>query len=118
VHIWNVTTGTRLVTYAVEAEAGSGIICVNGAAAHLNRPGELVILATFAECSREEAIQLRPQVIFVDSHNRITTPPVNQKLIPPDDEAAGAVSSRGSSSRARRSDRDATRAPAATGSND
>src|SRR5262245_4894856 len=44
IHIWNVTRGTRLVTYALEGPAGSGAVCVNGAAAHLNQPGDLVIL--------------------------------------------------------------------------
>jgi aspartate 1-decarboxylase len=50
-HIWNVTRGTRLVTYALPGPRGSGVICINGAAAHGNVPGDLVILATFAEMS-------------------------------------------------------------------
>src|ERR1700731_1297741 len=45
VHVWNVTRGTRLRTYAMVGEAGSGIVCVNGAAAHLAQPGDLVIVA-------------------------------------------------------------------------
>ena len=49
VHVWNVTRGTRLRTYAMVGEAGSGIVCVNGAAAHLARPGDLVIVATFTQ---------------------------------------------------------------------
>jgi aspartate 1-decarboxylase len=72
VHIWNVTRGTRLVTYALEAPRGSGAICVNGAAAHLNRPGDLVILATFADMSPEEARAHRPIVVRVDKQNRST----------------------------------------------
>src|SRR5215813_13559789 len=55
VHVWNVTRGTRLVTYALEGPRGSGAVCVNGAAAHLNRPGDLVILATFADMTPAEA---------------------------------------------------------------
>ena len=55
VHVWNVTRGTRLITYALEGPRGSGAICVNGAAAHLNSPGDLVIIATFAEMTAEEA---------------------------------------------------------------
>ena len=55
VHIWNVTRGSRLMTYALPGPRGSGAICVNGAAAHLNKPGDMVILATFAEMTREEA---------------------------------------------------------------
>lgn len=71
VHIWNVTRGTRLVTYALEGPAGSGAVCVNGAAAHQNSPGDLVILATFAEMTREEAKTYRPKVVMVDRKNRI-----------------------------------------------
>ena len=61
VHIWNITRGTRLMTYALKAERGSGIVCINGAAAHLNKPGDLVILATFAELEAAEATDPRPQ---------------------------------------------------------
>ena len=70
VHIWNVTRGTRLTTYAMVAPAGSGVVCVNGAAAHLNQPGDLVILATFADMSPEEAARHRPVVVHVDENNR------------------------------------------------
>jgi aspartate 1-decarboxylase len=70
VHIWNVTRGTRLVTYALEGPKGSGCICINGAAAHLNKPGDLVILATFADMNPEEARQHKPTVVRVDSRNR------------------------------------------------
>ncbi len=71
VHIWNVTRGTRLMTYALAGPRGSGAVCINGAAAHLNQPGDLVILATFAEMSAEEARLHRPTVIRVDRRNRI-----------------------------------------------
>jgi aspartate 1-decarboxylase len=71
VHIWNVTRGTRLMTYALPGPRGSGAICINGAAAHLNSPGDLVILATFAEMTREEARVHAPTVVRVDAHNRI-----------------------------------------------
>jgi aspartate 1-decarboxylase len=70
VHVWNVTRGTRLVTYALEGPRGSGAVCVNGAAAHLNRPGDLVILATFAEMTEEEARRHTPIVVRVDERNR------------------------------------------------
>ncbi|RYZ02482.1 MAG: aspartate 1-decarboxylase [Myxococcales bacterium] len=72
VHIWNVTRGSRLMTYALPGPRGSGAICVNGAAAHLNKPGDLVILATFAEMEREEARSYRPVVVRVDAQNRKT----------------------------------------------
>jgi aspartate 1-decarboxylase len=71
VAVWNVTRGTRLETYALEGNAGSGVICINGAAAHLNKPGDLVILATFAEVEEHEAKAWKPTVVFVDAKNRI-----------------------------------------------
>lgn len=70
VHVWNVTRGTRLVTYALEGPRGSGAVCINGAAAHLNQPGDRVILATFAELSPEEARLHQPRVVRVDERNR------------------------------------------------
>jgi aspartate 1-decarboxylase len=72
VHIWNATNGSRLETYALEGPAGSGLICVNGAAAHHARPGDVVIIATFAEANDEaEARAWKPTVVFVDGNNRI-----------------------------------------------
>jgi len=71
VHVWNITRGTRLQTYAIRGERGSGIICINGAAAHLNKPGDMVILATFAELEESEARAHEPKVVLVDSENRI-----------------------------------------------
>ncbi|HYQ81509.1 MAG TPA: aspartate 1-decarboxylase [Anaeromyxobacteraceae bacterium] len=71
VHIWNITRGTRLSTYAIQGERGSGVISVNGAAAHLNKPGDLVILATFAELEESEARAHKPTVVLVDRRNKI-----------------------------------------------
>lgn len=71
VHIWNVTNGSRLVTYALAGARGSGTVCVNGAAAHLNRPGDLVILATYADMDPAEAKAHVPTVVRVDENNRI-----------------------------------------------
>jgi aspartate 1-decarboxylase len=70
-HVWNVTRGTRLTTYTLAGERGSGVICMNGAAAHLNRPGDLVILATFGSMSDEETRTHVPRVVRVDAQNRI-----------------------------------------------
>src|SRR5437879_1175335 len=55
VHIWNVTRGTRLRTYAMEAERNSGVVCANGAAARLVQPGDLIIVATFAQMETSSA---------------------------------------------------------------
>jgi aspartate 1-decarboxylase len=72
VHIWNRTNGSRLETYALEGAPDSGVICVNGAAAHHARPGDIVIIATFAEAADEaEARAWRPIVVHVDAQNRI-----------------------------------------------
>jgi aspartate 1-decarboxylase len=71
VHVWNVTQGTRLWTYAMSGERGSGVVCINGAAAHLARPGDLVIVATFTELQDEEARRHVPKVVLVDEKNRI-----------------------------------------------
>ncbi|MFW6051575.1 MAG: aspartate 1-decarboxylase [Myxococcota bacterium] len=71
IHVWNITRGTRLVTYALAGPRGSGVICVNGAAAHLNEPGDLAILATFGEMEDAEARAHEPKVVRVDERNRI-----------------------------------------------
>ena len=74
VAVWNVTRGSRIETYALEGPAGSGVVCINGAAAHLNQVGDLVIIATFAELEEEEAKGWEPKVVFVDATNRAATP--------------------------------------------
>ena len=74
VNVWNVSRGTRIETYALEGPAGSGVVCVNGAAAHQNRPGDLVIIATFAEYEADELSDHAPKVVLVDSKNRIVCP--------------------------------------------
>jgi aspartate 1-decarboxylase len=70
VHIWNVTRGTRLTTYALRGDDHSGVICINGAAAHLANSGDKVIIATFAEVDAAEAATWEPVAIFVDGANR------------------------------------------------
>lgn len=74
IHVWNVTTGTRLTTYALEAPRGSGTVCLNGAAAHLNHPGDIIIAATFTMVPEEEATTHKPVVVRVDAKNRIISP--------------------------------------------
>lgn len=71
VHVWNVTRGTRLTTYAMRGERGSGVVCINGAAAHGVKPGDLVIIATFSWMDTEEAKKYQPKSVFVDEKNRI-----------------------------------------------
>ena len=69
--VWNVTNGNRFETYAVEGRPDSGVVCVNGAAAHLVRPGDLVIIAAFTWLEEEAARAHEPKVVFVDAQNRI-----------------------------------------------
>ena len=69
--VWNVTNGNRFETYTVEGAPDSGVICVNGAAAHLVRPGDLIIIAAFTWMDEEAARVYQPKVVFVDERNRI-----------------------------------------------
>lgn len=71
VSLWNVTRGTRLSTYAIEGDAGSNVVCVNGAAAHLVEVGDLIIIATFGSYDEAEAAAHVPTVVLVDGENRI-----------------------------------------------
>lgn len=78
VAVWNVTNGERIETYAIAGEAGSGVVCVNGAAAHRFSPGDLVIIATWAEVDDAEARAWKPTVVLVDAHNRIVDPDLSE----------------------------------------
>lgn len=71
IHIWNVTQGTRLQTYAMVGQAGSGVICANGAAAHLVQPGDIIIIATFTILEESKARLHEPKLVFVDAENKM-----------------------------------------------
>jgi aspartate 1-decarboxylase len=75
VQIWNVTRGTRLSTYALPGARTSGVMCVNGAAAHLCRPGDLIIVATFAQVAEADVRSHHPTVVHVDAQNRMRALP-------------------------------------------
>lgn len=72
VEIADITNGNRLETYAIAGEAGSGIICLNGAAAKLVNPGDKIIIMAYANMTPKEAKSHKPTVIFVDDNNAIT----------------------------------------------
>ncbi|MHA6762280.1 aspartate 1-decarboxylase [Streptacidiphilus sp. PAMC 29251] len=72
VHIVDIDNGHRLETYTIAGERGSGIIGINGAAAHLVHPGDLVILIAYAQLTDAEARVYQPKVVFVDGGNRVT----------------------------------------------
>ena len=65
------TNGARLITYAIPGPRNSGVICMNGAAAHLVNPGDVVIIMSFAMMSNEEAKSFKPNVILVNEENKI-----------------------------------------------
>ncbi|UJW34681.1 aspartate 1-decarboxylase [Saccharothrix sp. AJ9571] len=69
--IVDVTNGARLETYVIPGERGSGIIGINGAAAHLVHPGDLVIIISYAQLDNAEAAAFTPRVVFVDAGNRV-----------------------------------------------
>ena len=71
VDIWNCTNGNRLSTYVIEGERGAGQICINGAAAHLMKPGDKVIIASWCELPDAEARGFAARRVFVDHENRI-----------------------------------------------
>ena len=72
VQVVNVTNGSRLETYAIAGARGSGVICLNGAAARLTSEGDIVIIISYAQYTEEEIRSLVPQVVFVDENNHIT----------------------------------------------
>lgn len=71
VHIVDIDNGARLETYTIAGERGSGVIGINGAAAHLVHPGDLVILIAYAQLTDAEARTFQPSVVFVDAQNRV-----------------------------------------------
>ena len=71
VHVVNNSNGERIVTYIIKGERGSGVICLNGAAAHKFQPGDVAIIMAYATMPPEEAAIFKPKVIIPDRHNRI-----------------------------------------------
>ncbi len=71
VEVYDVTNGSRFATYAIEGERGSGTICINGAAAHLCRPGDLVIICAYVGLTPTEAEKHVPRVLLLDEKNRV-----------------------------------------------
>ncbi|MDX1697105.1 MAG: aspartate 1-decarboxylase [Thiohalobacterales bacterium] len=72
IQIYNLANGNRFTTYAIRAEDNSGIISVNGAAAHKASPGDRIIICTYAMLSQQEAAVHKPVLVYLDGDNRIT----------------------------------------------
>jgi len=70
VEIYNITNGSRFATYAIPGPANSGVICINGAAAHLTKPGDLVIICSYVHFEESQIQNYSPKVLLVDSHNK------------------------------------------------
>lgn len=73
VDIYNVTSGERFTTYAIRGDKDSGVICINGAAAHKARKGDVVIIATYASFEEQELESFKPKKVYVDGANKIKT---------------------------------------------
>jgi len=72
VHVVNINNGARFETYTLTGKAGSGVICVNGAAARLVQKGDLVIIISYATMDRKEAAEFSPTICILDEHNKLT----------------------------------------------
>ena len=72
IDIYNVNNGQRFSTYAIRGEEGSGVISVNGAAAHKAQVGDLVNSCAYGHCDETEAAMFKPTCLYVDRHNRMT----------------------------------------------
>lgn len=72
IHIYNVNNGERFSTYAIRADEGSGIISINGAAAHRAQPGDIIIIAAYGGYAEAEASLHQPQLVYVDRNNKLT----------------------------------------------
>lgn len=71
VHVLNVNSGSRLITYAIEAPAGSGTMLLNGPAARLGVVGDQIVVISYCAMSDEEARAFKPRVVLVDAKNRV-----------------------------------------------
>ena len=71
IQIYNIANGERFTTYAIRAEQGSGIVSVNGAAAHKANPGDRVIICAYATLEEAELANFKPTLVYLNEHNRI-----------------------------------------------
>jgi len=87
VHVVNVSNGQRLVTYAIEGERGSGVMCLNGAAARRGSPGDIIIVIAYGQYAAAELDDFLPRVVFVDERNQ----PLDTTQISREEIVAAAV---------------------------
>ncbi|MDH5484722.1 MAG: aspartate 1-decarboxylase [Gammaproteobacteria bacterium] len=72
IHIYNLANGERFTTYAIRGQDGSGMISVNGAAAHKANPGDRVIICSYVQLEQKEAAMFRPKLVYLDQDNKVT----------------------------------------------
>ena len=72
IEIYNITNGERFTTYAILAEENSGVISVNGAAAHKADPGDIIIICAYVGLNQQELVSFKPKLVYVDGQNQIT----------------------------------------------
>ena len=72
IEVYNVRNGERFGTYAIRAQEGSGIISVNGAAAHKAKPADILILCAYGSLDEKDLATFKPRLVYVDEHNRVT----------------------------------------------
>ncbi len=86
ISVYNITSGSRFETYVIAGPRGSGTVCINGAAAHLAGPGDMVIIASYVWLDEQEVLTRQPRIVLVDGKNRIKrirdhhTPPETRGL--------------------------------------
>jgi aspartate 1-decarboxylase len=73
VHVLDVNNGARFTTYAIEGEPGSGVICLNGAAARMVTVGDIVIILTYTNVEERDTIDYHPRLVYVNANNEITS---------------------------------------------
>ncbi|MEN8168881.1 MAG: aspartate 1-decarboxylase [Pseudomonadota bacterium] len=72
IEIYNITNGERFTTYAIRAEDGSGVISVNGAAAHKANPDDIIIIAAYVQLNEKELTTFKPKLVYFDGNNRVS----------------------------------------------
>ena len=72
IHIYNVNNGARFVTYAIRAQEGTGVVSVNGAAARLAAPGDILIICSYVGLNQDELLNFKPTLLYLDSNNMVT----------------------------------------------
>jgi len=81
IQVLDITNGSRLDTYVIRGEKGSGQVCINGAAAHLIHTEDLVIIVSYCQLSIEESRDFQPKIVYVDADNRVLSKPIEEHTL-------------------------------------